>query len=80
MSFAAGSVAKGSGVVVLVNGANGMVIMPDLVGELMPGDHPAFAWPQLPAPAAAAQNQGGQDAKGKDLEDGKGFGKGNEAK
>jgi hypothetical protein len=48
MTFAASSVAKRSGVVVLVNGANGMVIMPDMVSEMMPGDHPAFAWLNYP--------------------------------
>jgi CubicO group peptidase (beta-lactamase class C family) len=47
-SFAVGSVAKRTAVVVLVNGANGMVIMPDLTEELMPGDHPAFAWLNYP--------------------------------
>jgi hypothetical protein len=53
-------------VVVLVNGANGMVIMPDLVGELLPGDHPAFAWlnyPRQPPPPKAKETKEGKDAK-----------------
>ncbi len=59
MSFAAGSVAKRSGVVVLVNGANGMVIMLDLVAtDARRSSGVRLA--QLPAPAPAAQNQGEQ--------------------
>ena len=57
---------KRSGVVVLVNGANGMVIMPDLVGELMPGDHPAFAWlnyPRQPPPPKAKETKEGKDPR-----------------
>ena len=72
MSFAAGSVDKRSGVVVLVNGANGMVIMPDLVGEFMPGDHPAFTWlnyPRHPPPPKAKESKDAKDAK--DLKNGK---------
>jgi CubicO group peptidase (beta-lactamase class C family) len=78
MSFAVGSVAKRSGVVVLVNGANGMVIMPDLVGELMPGDHPAFAWlnyprqPPPPTPKEAKEPKEAKNAKDpKDPKNGK---------
>jgi CubicO group peptidase (beta-lactamase class C family) len=75
MSFAAGSVAKRSGVVVLVNGANGMVIMPDLVGKLMPGDHPAFAWlnyPRQPPPPKAKETNEGKDGKeAKEIKNGK---------
>jgi CubicO group peptidase (beta-lactamase class C family) len=81
MSFAAGSAARRSGVVVLINGANGMVIMPDLVGALMPGDHPAFAWlnyPRQPPPPKAKE---GKDAKGaKDFKNGKGLSSGKGAK
>jgi CubicO group peptidase (beta-lactamase class C family) len=73
MSFAVGSVAKREGVVVLVNGANGMVIMPDLVGALMPGDHPAFAWlnyPRQPPPPKEVKDA--KDAKdAKDPKNGK---------
>jgi len=63
-----GSVAKRSGVVVLVNGANGMVIMPDLIGELMPGSHPVFAWlnyPRQPPPPKVNEAKGARakDAK-----------------
>ena len=57
---------KRSGVVVLVNGANGMVIMPDLVGELMPGDHPAFVWlnyPRQPPPPKAKESKDAKEAK-----------------
>ncbi len=43
-AFAVGSVASRSAVVVLTNGANGMAIMPEIVGQLMPGENPAFAW------------------------------------
>lgn len=52
-SFAIGSVSRRTAVVVLVNGANGMALMPELVGQLMPGNHPAFTWlnyPRQPPP------------------------------
>jgi len=28
----------------LTNSDNGMAIMPDILAQLMPGDHPAFKW------------------------------------
>jgi len=65
-SFAVGSVAKRSGVVVLANGANGMVIIPNLVGELMPGAHPAFAWlnyPRQPPPPKVREAKENKNAK-----------------
>jgi CubicO group peptidase (beta-lactamase class C family) len=74
-SFAIGSVAQRSGVVVLVNGANGMVIMPDLIEELMPGNHPVFAWlnyprePPPPKPKDGKESNGAKD--GKDPKNGK---------
>jgi len=48
-----GSVTDHSAVVVFTNGFNGMAIMPDVVQQLMPGDHPAFRWLDY------AQNTGG---------------------
>ena len=43
-AFAVGSLTARSAVVVFTNGSNGMAIMPDVVSQLMPGDHPAFKW------------------------------------
>ena len=43
-AFAIGSRSDQSALVVLTNGSNGMAIMPDIVQQLMPGNHPAFAW------------------------------------
>ncbi len=43
-TFAIGSRADRSAVVVLTNGSNGMAIMPDVIQQLMPGEHPSFAW------------------------------------
>ena len=43
-AFVTGSLADRSAVVVFTNGSNGMAIMPDVIGQLMPGDHPAFTW------------------------------------
>lgn len=43
-AFVLGSRRDQSGLVVFTNGFNGMTIMPDIVQQLMPGDHPAFAW------------------------------------
>lgn len=43
-AFTTGSPAKRSAVVVLTNGSNGMAIMPEIIGRLMPGEHPAFTW------------------------------------
>lgn len=40
----AGSPADRSAVVVFTNGYNGMAIMPDVINQLMPGNHPAFIW------------------------------------
>ncbi len=47
-AFIIGSVADRSAAVVLVNGENGMSIMPDLINHLMPGDHPVFKWLDYP--------------------------------
>ena len=70
--------------VVLVNGANGMVIMPDLVGELMPGDHPAFAWlnypRQPPPPKAKEGNEGKNGKEAKELKNDKDLRNGKKAK
>lgn len=43
-AFVVGSRADRSAVVVLTNGYNGMAMMPAVIGQLMPGDHPAFRW------------------------------------
>jgi CubicO group peptidase (beta-lactamase class C family) len=43
-AFVVGSLTDRSAVVVFTNGSNGMAIMPDVIGQLMPGDHPAFMW------------------------------------
>jgi hypothetical protein len=52
-TFAIGSVRQRSALVVLVNGANGMVVMPDLVRRWMPGDRPVFRWLNYPRRVAA---------------------------
>jgi CubicO group peptidase (beta-lactamase class C family) len=43
-AFVIGSLKDRSAVVVFTNGFNGMAIMPDVINQLMPGDHPAFLW------------------------------------
>lgn len=43
-AFVVGSVSTQSAVVVFTNGFNGMAIMPEIIGQLMPGENPAFAW------------------------------------
>lgn len=43
-AFVMGSRSDQSALVVFANGSNGMAIMPDVVQQLLPGDHPAFAW------------------------------------
>jgi CubicO group peptidase (beta-lactamase class C family) len=43
-AFVIGSLKDRSAVVVFTNGFNGMAIMPDVINQLMPGDHPAFVW------------------------------------
>jgi CubicO group peptidase (beta-lactamase class C family) len=47
-AFILGSVTDRSAVVAFVNGENGMSIMPDLIDQLMPGDHPVFKWLDYP--------------------------------
>jgi CubicO group peptidase (beta-lactamase class C family) len=47
-AFAIGSVALRSAAVVFANGDNGMSIMPELIGQQMPSDHPAFKWLDYP--------------------------------
>ncbi len=54
-AFAIGSVKERSAAVVFTNSANGMSIMPDLIGQAMPGDHPAFGW--LPYPHYVPANR-----------------------
>jgi CubicO group peptidase (beta-lactamase class C family) len=43
-AFVIGSLTDRSALVVFTNGFNGMAIMPDVINQLMPGDHPAFVW------------------------------------
>lgn len=43
-AFVLGSPADRSAVVVFTNGYNGMAMMPEVISQLMPGDHPAFRW------------------------------------
>jgi CubicO group peptidase (beta-lactamase class C family) len=43
-----GSVADRSAVIAFANGENGMAIMPELIDQLMPGDHPVFRWLNYP--------------------------------
>lgn len=43
-AFVIGSRSDQTALVVFTNGSNGMAIMPDIVQQMMPGDHPAFAW------------------------------------
>jgi CubicO group peptidase (beta-lactamase class C family) len=47
-AFVTGSLSNRSAVVVFTNGSNGMAIMPDVINQLLPGDHPAFAWLDYP--------------------------------
>jgi hypothetical protein len=42
ISPAAGSLIRAT--VVLTNGFNGMSIIPELIGQSIPGPHPVFAW------------------------------------
>jgi CubicO group peptidase (beta-lactamase class C family) len=43
-AFAIGSLEQRCAAVVFTNGFNGMAIMPELIGRILPGPHPAFAW------------------------------------
>ena len=74
-SFAIGSVARRSAVVVLANGTNGMVIMPALIQKLMPGDHPVFEWlnypRQSPPPKAKEVKDAKEDKDGKKAKESK---------
>jgi hypothetical protein len=47
-AFVMGAVAERSAVVAFANGENGMAIMPDLIDQVMPGDHPVFGWLNYP--------------------------------
>ena len=42
-NFAMGD-AEGNGVVIFTNSGNGFSIMPEIVAQVLPGPHPAFAW------------------------------------
>jgi CubicO group peptidase (beta-lactamase class C family) len=71
-SFAVGSVARRSGVVVLANGANGMALMPALVAKLQPGAHPAFTWLNYPRQPPPLKAKDGKEVAKKDVvKDGK---------
>lgn len=52
-TFAIGSLRRRTAVVVFMNSANGMVIMPDMVRRWMPGDRPVFRWLNYPRQVAA---------------------------
>ena len=54
-TFAIGSVKGRSALVVLTNGANGMAIIPDIVGRWMPGDRPVFRWLNYPRRVVAGR-------------------------
>lgn len=54
-TFAIGSVKGRSALVVFTNGANGMAIMPDIVGRWMPGDRPVFTWLNYPRHVVAGR-------------------------
>ena len=43
-AFVEGDIASRNGVVILTNSGNGLSIVPLIVQELLPGNHPAFAW------------------------------------
>jgi CubicO group peptidase (beta-lactamase class C family) len=43
-AFVMGSLQQRRATVVLTNGFHGMAIMPELIGNSLPGPHPAFAW------------------------------------
>jgi CubicO group peptidase (beta-lactamase class C family) len=52
-AFIVGSLMDRSAIVVFTNGDNGMAIMPEVISQLMPGDHPAFKWlDHSPSPSA----------------------------
>ncbi len=51
-TFAIGSVAKRSALVVFTNSANGMVIIPDIVQRWLPGQRPVFRWLNYPRQVA----------------------------
>jgi CubicO group peptidase (beta-lactamase class C family) len=52
-AFVVGSLMDRSAIVVFTNGDNGMAIMPEVISQLMPGDHPAFKWlDHSPSPSA----------------------------
>jgi len=52
-AFAIGSARDRKAVVILTNGVQGMAIMPELVEQLVPGEHPAFGWLNYPRHRAA---------------------------
>jgi CubicO group peptidase (beta-lactamase class C family) len=56
-AFVVGSMKTRSAAVVFTNGVDGMAIMPDVIGQLMPGDHPAFRW--LDYPRVSPPSSGG---------------------
>jgi len=53
-TFAMGSIQQRCATVVLTNGFHGMAIMPRLIGQRLPGPHPAFAWLDYPMLANGA--------------------------
>ncbi len=59
-AFAMGSARLRRAIVVLTNGFNGMALMPALIGQSLPGRHPAFSWLGYPALEALRSSFGGQ--------------------
>jgi CubicO group peptidase (beta-lactamase class C family) len=53
-AFTMGSVKERTAVVAFTNGFAGMSIMPDLIGQVIPGRHPAFGWLNYPKYEPAA--------------------------
>jgi CubicO group peptidase (beta-lactamase class C family) len=59
-AFAMGSVVRRSATVVFANGENGMSIIPELIDQLMPGDHPVFKWLDYPRYVPSDARHGAQ--------------------
>ena len=54
-AFVMGAPQRRSAIVVFTNGFNGMSIMPELVGDILPGEHPAFDWLAYPRHMSSPQ-------------------------
>jgi hypothetical protein len=49
-AFAIGSPQADAALAAFTNGDNGLALMPDIVAELLPGDHPSLDWLGLAMP------------------------------